>query len=49
MKSSIITKVTKRQLTLIPDSLSEDNEFDVTVINESKKFSSFQLELTAKG
>ena len=49
MKSSIITKVTKRQLTFIPDSLSEDNEFDDTVINESKKFTSFQLELTAKG
>ncbi|MBV6622409.1 MAG: hypothetical protein KI793_05545 [Rivularia sp. (in: Bacteria)] len=49
MKSQIITKVTKKQLTLIPDSLSEDNEFDVKVINGSNKFTSFQIELTARG
>ena len=49
MKSPITTVVTKKQLTIIPDSLSEDNEFDVKVINGSNKFISFQLELTAKG
>ena len=49
MKNPITTKVSKKQLTLIPDVLSEDSEFDVKVINGSKKFTSFQLELTAKG
>lgn len=49
MKNPITTKVSKKQLTLIPDILSEDNEFDVKVINGSKKFTSFQLELTARG
>lgn len=49
MKNSITTKVSKKQLTLIPDVLSEDNEFDVKVINGSKQFTSFQLELTARG
>ena len=49
--------VSKKQLTLIPDiavdsgdeRINHDNEFDVTVINESKEFASFQLELSAVG
>jgi WD40 repeat protein len=49
MKNQITTKLSKTKLTLIPDVLSKDNEFDVKVINGSKQFTSFQLELTAKG
>lgn len=49
--------VSKKQLTLSPDiavdsgdeRTNHDNEFDVTVINESKEFASFQLELSAVG
>ena len=49
--------VTKKKLTLIPDIASDvsevteddDRAFDVTVINNSDKFASFQLELIAPG
>ncbi|HEY9850989.1 MAG TPA: hypothetical protein V6D28_16090 [Leptolyngbyaceae cyanobacterium] len=49
--------VSKKQLTLSPDiaadsgdrKVNQDNEFDVTVINESREFASFQLELSAVG
>ncbi|NJM22202.1 MAG: hypothetical protein HC907_27575 [Richelia sp. SM1_7_0] len=42
-------KLSKDQITIIPNHLSEDNEFNVTVINDSDKFASFQLELNAPG
>lgn len=49
--------VSKKQLTLIPDIASDsadetangENEFDVTVVNESKEFTSFQIELSTPG
>ncbi len=49
--------VSKKELKLIPDisvdsgdeSSNGDNEFDVTVVNESDKFASFYLELTTIG
>lgn len=50
MKNAIKTIVSKPEIALKPDSLSDsyqDNEFDVTVINNSQKFTSFQIELTA--
>lgn len=49
MRNAIKTIVSKPEIALKPDSLSEsyqDNEFDVTVINNSRKFTSFQIELT---
>ena len=49
MKSPIITKVSKKELTVVPDIFSANSEFDVKVINGSKKFTSFQLELIAPG
>ena len=49
--------VSKREITLIPDLVIEagdrtangENEFDVTVVNESNKFASFYIELLAIG
>jgi WD40 repeat protein len=49
--------VSKKQLTLIPDIASDsadetangENEFDITVVNESKEFTSFQIELSTPG
>ncbi|MFB2877387.1 hypothetical protein [Floridanema aerugineum] len=49
--------VSKKQLTLIPDiaadsadeNTNDENEFDVTVVNESKEFTSFQIELSTPG
>jgi hypothetical protein len=49
--------VSKREIRLIPDIVIEsgdrtangENEFDVTVVNESNKFASFYIELLAIG
>lgn len=57
MPSFVRAIVSKKQLTLIPDIASNsadetangENEFDVTVVNESKEFASFQLELLTPG
>ncbi|BAY81522.1 hypothetical protein NIES267_09990 [Calothrix parasitica NIES-267] len=48
-KKKIKVQLSKPEITIIPNSLSEDNEFKVTVINETRDFISFQLELLAPG
>ncbi|MEO0841243.1 MAG: hypothetical protein AAF063_20340, partial [Cyanobacteria bacterium J06643_5] len=48
-KNEIFIKLSKPEIVIVPNSLSENNEFTVTVVNESQKFISFQLELAAPG
>ncbi|MEL7242641.1 MAG: hypothetical protein AAGM40_09860 [Cyanobacteria bacterium J06573_2] len=48
-KNEIFIKLSKPEIVIVPNSLSENNEFTVTVVNESQKFISFQLELDAPG
>lgn len=53
MINSVTALTTKTELTLIPDVVDgtngSDREFEVTVINNSDRFASFQLELIAPG
>lgn len=55
MAGSVKAIVSKKTLEFTPDSSSDDvnvnqeNEFDVTVINASDKFASFQLEISTPG
>ena len=48
-KKEIVVKLSKPEIVIFPNSLSEVNEFIVTVVNESQEFISFQLELFAPG
>ncbi|MEG4534870.1 hypothetical protein [Microcoleus sp. D2_18a_D3] len=57
MSDSVKAVVSKREIKLIPDIANEsadrtannENQFDITVVNESSKFASFYIELSAIG
>ncbi|NJK65177.1 MAG: hypothetical protein HC941_00360 [Microcoleus sp. SU_5_3] len=57
MPNLVKAVVSKREIKLIPDigvestdeTANGENEFDVTVVNESNKFASFYIELLAIG